>query len=137
MLRFPSLQPDVSMSALLLRQEDRFDLVNLFKKIVVNVIYLFLAALGLHSCMPAFSSFVEKGLLILVAVHRLLIAVVFLVALSKGFRELAGSAVVTRRLSCPKACGIFTDQGLNPCPLHWQADSYPLGHQGRPSSLTF
>ena len=26
-------------------------------------------------------------------------------------------------LSCPTACGIFPDQGLNPCPLHWQADS--------------
>ena len=24
------------------------------------------------------------------------------------------------------ACGIFPDQGLNSCPLHWQADSYPL-----------
>ena len=81
-----------------------------------------MAALGLHSSMPAFSSFVEKGLLTLVAVHRLFIAVVFLVALSKGFRELAGSAVVTR-LSCPKACGIFKDQGLNPCAPHWQADS--------------
>ena len=22
------------------------------------------------------------------------------------------------------------DQGLNPSPLHWQADSQPLGHQG-------
>ena len=22
------------------------------------------------------------------------------------------------------ACGVFLDQGLNPCPLHWQADSF-------------
>ena len=29
------------------------------------------------------------------------------------------------------ACGIFPDQGCNPCPLHWQADFYPLYHQGR------
>ena len=28
--------------------------------------------------------------------------------------------------------GIFPDQGSNPCPLHWQADSLPLDHQGRP-----
>ena len=28
-----------------------------------------------------------------------------------------GSTVVVHRLSCPKACGIFPDQGLNPCPL--------------------
>ena len=28
------------------------------------------------------------------------------------------------------ARGIFPDQGPNPCPLHWQADSQPLRHQG-------
>ena len=28
------------------------------------------------------------------------------------------------------ACGIFLDQGLNLCPLHWQADSYPVHHRG-------
>ena len=27
------------------------------------------------------------------------------------------------------ACGIFPDQGLNLCLLHWQADSLPLSHQ--------
>ena len=32
--------------------------------------------------------------------------------------------------SCPVACGIFPDQGSNPCLLHWQADSLPLDHQG-------
>jgi len=26
------------------------------------------------------------------------------------------------------AKGIFLDQGLNPCPLHWQADFYLLNH---------
>ena len=29
-------------------------------------------------------------------------------------------------------CGIFLDQGSNPCPLHWQEDSYLLDHQGSP-----
>ena len=38
-------------------------------------------------------------------------------------------------LSCPAACGIFPDQGSNPCPLHWQADSQPLRHQGSPFFL--
>ena len=33
------------------------------------------------------------------------------------------SAVVAHRLSCSAACGIFLDQGLNPCPLNWQVDS--------------
>ena len=38
--------------------------------------------------------------------------------------------VVAYGLSCPAASGIFLDQGWNPCPLHWQADSFPLYHQG-------
>ena len=33
------------------------------------------------------------------------------------------SEVVAHELSCSAACGIFPDQGSNPCPLHWQADS--------------
>ena len=41
--------------------------------------YLFLAALGLHCCTPAFSSCGEQGPLF-VAVHGLLIAVASLVA---------------------------------------------------------
>ena len=35
-----------------------------------------------------------------------------------------GSRALERRLSCSAACGIFSDQGSNPCPLHWQADSF-------------
>ena len=35
----------------------------------------------------------------------------------------AASVVVAHGLSCSGACGIFPDQGLNPCPLHWQVDS--------------
>ena len=37
--------------------------------------------------------------------------------------------------SCSVACGIFPDQGSNPCPLHWQADSQPLHHQRSPTTL--
>ena len=44
----------------------------------------------------------------------------------------AGSVVVAHGPSCSTACGIFPDQGSNPCPLHWQADSQPLCHQGSP-----
>ena len=50
---------------------------------------------------------------------------------STGSRR-AGSVVVAHRPSCSAACGIFPDQGSNPCPLHWQADSQPLRHQGSP-----
>ena len=51
---------------------------------------------------------------------------------STGSRR-AGSVVVAHGPSCSAACGIFPDQGSNPCPLHWQADSQPLRHQGSPA----
>ena len=35
-------------------------------------------------------------------------------------------------LSCSASCGIFPDQGWNSYLLHWQADSFPLSHQGSP-----
>ena len=44
----------------------------------------------------------------------------------------AGSVIVAHGPSCSAACGIFPDQGSNPCPLHWQADSQPLCHLGSP-----
>ena len=50
---------------------------------------------------------------------------------STGSRR-AGSVIVAHGPSRSTACGIFPDQGSNPCPLHWQADSQPLRHQGRP-----
>ena len=49
----------------------------------------------------------------------------------------AGSVVVAHGPSCSAACGIFPDHGSNPCPLHWQADSQPLRHQGSPSGCCF
>ena len=47
----------------------------------------------------------------------------------------AGSVAVAHGPSCSAACGIFPDQGSNPRPLHWQADSQPLRHQGSPEFL--
>ena len=44
----------------------------------------------------------------------------------------AGSIVVAHGPSRSAACGILPDQGSNPCPLHWQADSQPLRHQESP-----
>ena len=55
---------------------------------------------------------------------------------STGSRR-AGSVVVGHRPSCSAACGIFPDQGSNPCPLHWQADYQPLRHQGSPEYVYF
>ena len=53
---------------------------------------------------------------------------------STGSRR-AGSVTVAHGRSCSAACGIFPDQGSNPCPLHWQADSQPLRHQGSPLTI--
>ena len=53
---------------------------------------------------------------------------------STGSRR-AGSVIVAHGPSCSAACGIFPDQGSNPCPLHWQADSQRLRHQGSPSNI--
>ena len=50
---------------------------------------------------------------------------------STGSRR-AGSVIVAHGPSWSAACGIFPDQGSNPCPLHWQADSQPLRHRGSP-----
>ena len=50
---------------------------------------------------------------------------------STGSRR-TGSVVVAHGPSRSAACGIFPDQGSNPCALHWQADSQPLHRQGRP-----
>ena len=47
-------------------------------------------------------------------------------------RGLAGSVVVAHRLSCPAACEVFLQQGLNPCPLHWQVAFLTTGPQGSP-----
>ena len=65
-------------------------------------------------------------------VLRLPTVVVLLVLWSPGPRS-EGSVVVVHGLSRPVASGIFQDEGSNPCPLHWQADSYPLDPQEYPS----
>ena len=49
----------------------------------------------------------------------------------------AGSVIVAHGPSCSAARGIFPHQGSNPCPLHWQADSQPLRHQGSPQNYFY
>ena len=78
--------------------------------------------------MRAFSSCVERGPL-LAALCRILTAAASPVVehglQARGPQQSwrAGSAVVARGLGCSVACGIFPDQGSNPCPLHWQVGS--------------
>ena len=58
------------------------------------------------------------------------------VVVARGLQS-TGSAVVVHGPSCSAACGLFPDQGSNPCPLNWQVDSYPLCHQGSPYFILF
>ena len=46
------------------------------------------------------------------------------------------SQVLEHRPSCSAACGIFSNQGLNPCLLYRQGDSPALSHQGSPLVLS-
>ena len=84
-----------------------------------------MAVLGLRFCARAFSSCGKWGPLFIAVRGPLMLR-------STGSRR-AGSVIVAHGPSCSAACGIFPDQGSNLCPLHWQADSQPLRHQGSPS----
>ena len=46
-----------------------------------------------------------------------------------------GSVVMAHGLRCSKACVISLDRGSSLRLLHWQADSLPLSHQGKPPVL--
>ena len=86
-----------------------------------------MAALGLGCC-EGFSLVVVSRDDALVVVCGLLIAVASIAETPR--LASAGSVVVACGLSCSETCRIFQDQGSNPCPLRWQADSHPLDHQG-------
>ena len=62
---------------------------------------------------------------------RLLNAVASLV-LECGLEGVWASVAVVHGLGCSTARGILLDQGSNPCPLHWQVDSLPRSHPGKP-----
>ena len=113
--------------------EHQLHLRRFFFKIIL-FIYLFMAVLGLRFCARAFSSAASgdhsssrcAGL----SLSRPLL-------LRSTDSRRAGSVIVAHGPSCSVACGIFPDQGSNPCPLHWQAASQPLRHQGSPSFPNF
>ena len=91
--------------------------------LLVNIIYLFLAVLGLHCWVQA-----------VFQLQRARATLQQCAGLS--CRELAqqlrctDSVVAEQGFKCSVACGVFPDQGSNPCLLHWQADSLPLSPQG-------
>ena len=105
-----------------------------------------MAVLGLHCCRRASSSCRARGCSLFV-VYGLLIAVAsrcrawalgtrasVVAAPGLSSRDLlalgsANSVVAMHGLSCSEACGIFPDQGSNPCLLHWQADTFLKGEK--------
>ena len=101
---------------------------------LINFIYLFMAVLGLRFCARASPSCSKRG--------PLLIACAGLspsrppLLWSTGSRR-AGSVTMAHRPSRSAAREIFPDQGPNPRPPHWQADSQPLRHQGSPHHWRF
>ena len=88
-----------------------------------------MAALGLRCCARAFSSCGKRGPLFIVVRGPLTIAASLVAEHKLQTRRLSSCG---SRAQLLRACGIFPDQGLNPCSLHWQADSQPLRHQGSP-----
>ena len=78
-------------------------------------IYSFLVAKGLHYCPWEFSSCSEQGLFFTFHAQD---------SYCNGFSCCRAKTLELWLSGCgTQACGIFPDQGLNQCPLHWQADS--------------
>ena len=107
---------------------------SFFLSFFILFIQLVLAMLGLRFCVRAFSSCGEWGPLF-IAVRRPLTVVASLVAEHR---------LQTRRLSscgsrAQLPCGMWDlpRPGLEPVPLHCQADSQPLCHQGSPNLYIF
>ena len=88
-----------------------------------------LAALGFRCFAQVFSSCGEWGLLRHGALTSHCGGFPCCRAQAPGARA---SAAAGCRLSCAPACGIFLDQGLDCCPLHWQVDSYPIATRKSP-----
>ena len=89
-----------------------------------------MAVLGLRFCVRAFSSCGKWGPLFIAVRGPLTIAASLVAEHRLQTRRLSNCG---SRAQFSAACGIFPDQGSNPCPLHWQADSQPLRHQGSPA----
>ena len=84
---------------------------------ILCFIYLLLTVLGVRCCVWAFFSCGERDRSLGVR--------------STGSRR-AGFSSCVHGLRFPAACGTFPDQRRNPRPLHLQAHSLPLSHQGSP-----
>ena len=88
-----------------------------------------MAVLGLRFCARAPSSCGKWGPLFIAVRGPLTIATSLVAEHRLQTRRLSNCAHGPSRSA---AWGILPGQGSNPCPLHWQADSQPLRHQGSP-----
>ena len=124
------------------------ELVSFLLHLLVGITFIFSGSTGPSLLWAGLVQLQRVGSTFVV-MHRLLIVVASLVVEHRlqvpGLWQLlyAGSVVVAPRLQsiqsllhmgfhCFEECGIFLDQGSNTCLLPWQADSYPLYHQGSP-----
>ena len=105
------------------------------KEVFCFFVFLFMAVLGLRFSVRGLSLFAASGGHSSSRCAGLSLSRPLLLR-STGSRR-AGSVIVAHGPSCSAACGIFPDQGSNLCPLHWQADSQPLHHQGSPLKKFF
>ena len=84
---------------------------------------LFLAVLGLHSCVWAVSNCGKQGLLSSWGAGHLITMVTFVVAHRLWALRLQQVWLQPLGSSGSAACGTLPDQELNPRPLRWQVDS--------------
>ena len=116
-------------------QEDAF--LSFFKDYFsfLLLLVLFFGSAGSSLLCMSFLLLQRVRGLLFIAVRGLLVAVALLWNTGSrhmGVSNCVDSVVAAHGLGCSMACEIFLDQGLNPCPLPWQAYSYPLYHQGSP-----
>ena len=108
-----SFYPIICIKALFCNFFFFFNIFFLSKFAYLFIYLYFMAVLGLRFCARAFSSCGKRGPLF-IAVRGPLTIVASPVAEHRLQR--AGSVIVAHGPSCSSACGIFPDQGLNPCP---------------------
>ena len=108
---------------------------NCFRNIVcIKILFswtFFLIAWSVLCCSWAFSSQREWGYSSLWCAGFSLRWLLLL----KSMGSRAWASVVVHGLNCPTVGRIFLDQGSKLCLQNWQADFYPLRHQGSPWTI--
>ena len=97
------------------------------------LIYLFIhSVLGLRFCARSFSSCGKRGPLFIAVCGPLTIAASLVAEHSLQTHRLSSCG---SRAQLLRGMWDLPRPGLEPCPLHRQADSQPLRHQGSPKSM--